>query len=361
MGWSISYELRRGEPLRDAERDALRAHVKKYARIKWEVEPYALQFPEQGDVVARGITKMPWKTSHRNWTSLLKALTELRSLVDGATCEVADDNDVVEWDAGKKKYTLGGGAPSDIDDLESDEWKPSKGARWFTLERIEKSDPHGNVFIDKKNEPRFEILDTNQEALVSMITDVRTAVATTIDRASLHLLDRDGQLLQTADIRYGSRIRLEPGVAEKIAMLELTARTLSPCTSRVVSRFQCAPITAAGAVALTEESTLELFPHVVTALSCEWVPDPPALLVGLDGRSPVMTPGHDLEIRVIACTETGMELERATVRGSFTSAHSLILEITPERAARVRRLEVRVDGVLVQEARVARWRLIAAG
>jgi hypothetical protein len=132
-------------------------------------------------------------------------------------------------------------------------------------------------------------------------------------------------------------------------------------TSRAVARFTCEPITADGPVALVRGDTSELYPHVDLQLACERAADPPALRFELDGRGPVMPAGHPVQISVIAFTESLMELDRATVTGSFADRHTFAVPITADRAARVRRIEARVTGTLVQEARVARWKLELGG
>jgi hypothetical protein len=107
MGWSVYYRLERDTPLTEAEQERLTAHVAAYADRRWEREGFKLSFPADGSCVARGFTKPPGETDHDDWRVLLRAITQLLTMIEGATLTVGDDYDCVYWDEAIGAYANG--------------------------------------------------------------------------------------------------------------------------------------------------------------------------------------------------------------------------------------------------------------
>jgi hypothetical protein len=107
MGWTVYYTLKRDRPLDAAERALLEDHNKRHGDREWEREGYHAAPVDEGGVIARGFTKPPDETDHEDWSALLTAVTELRGLIEGATCEVGDDFECVYWDDGEEAYSNG--------------------------------------------------------------------------------------------------------------------------------------------------------------------------------------------------------------------------------------------------------------
>jgi hypothetical protein len=107
MGWTVYYKLERDTPLTTSEQGRLTAHVAAYADHPWEREGFVLSFPASGACLAQGFTKPPDDTDHDDWRVLLQAVTQLRTMIDGATLSVGDDYDCVYWDEDAVAYSNG--------------------------------------------------------------------------------------------------------------------------------------------------------------------------------------------------------------------------------------------------------------
>ena len=312
--------------------------------------------------MVRGVTKLPWSTTAPSWTWLLAAVTELRTLIAGATCEVGDDHDAIAWSEAAGCYTVapitiaggGDGAPRST---RARAPRRPPGTIRFACTRLERHQRNGNVVVRDEDVPRFEL---GAQARFEAALWVRTAIAARIEQATLRLLAADGAVLQAAARATWHGFDVAPATVAQLAMIEVAAETVTPCEGHPVARLACGAVGPDGAIALTRVEGPARYPCAAVAVRMSRTDDPPALTIDHDGGDERLLVQRDLTIDFIVFAASGAELARASVVGSLADRHAVTIPITAERLAEVRRLDVRVTGTLIQAARVGRWQLARA-
>ncbi|MBL8620990.1 MAG: hypothetical protein JNK64_06785 [Myxococcales bacterium] len=360
MGWAVSYQLVRAEPLSDDERAAVAAHAARFARHPWPIEPYA---PTVGDgaVVVAGVTKMPWSTTTPAWGWLLAALTELRTLIAGARCEVSDDHEAISWSEASQRYAV---PPITIAPSRAPRPRGPRtprppgapgGAR-IRCVRVEPHQRHSHVVIRDEDVLRFELRGTRARLDAGLF--VRTAIAASIDHAAARLLAADGDELEVVERARWSGFELATEVSARLAMMEIVARTVTPCDGFPVARLAVGALGADGAVALAPVDGWPRYPRGTFVLAVR--PTAAGIAVDCDGRDERLLLQRDLAIDFIVFTGGGAELARASVVGGLADHHVVEIPLAPTGQAEVRRFDVRVTGAVVQTASVGRWQLVRA-
>ncbi len=113
MAWTVYYQVHRDKVLSDAERKQLGAIIGEVNSNDLTSEPLRMQYATSARpdrAIAWGASKLrDDDTEMVDLGYILEGLTDVRQLLESATCHVSDDNEIVVWDKEGERYSVDSG------------------------------------------------------------------------------------------------------------------------------------------------------------------------------------------------------------------------------------------------------------